>query len=72
MKKNLQDLLRENFLMIPDNEDISEAEMSFLSNFFHIREEEFYISQAFKKFYVLEKKEKFQPFSRNFFCRNLF
>jgi len=73
MKKRIEDLLRQNYLIIPFG-SITEIELSFLSEFFSIQVDEFYFpeAQSFKKFFVLKKKNKYQPFSHDVSCCNPF
>jgi len=67
--KKLREMLRENYLIIPQEKlKLSNFELSFLKEFFYISEDEFFdeYRETFKKFFILEKKEKFLPFSCNF------
>jgi|GEM_PF-6439527 len=67
--KKVENLLKENFIIISQKDFLfSLAEINFLNEFFNIYEDEFYDSkqEKFRKFFILEKKEKFLPFSCNF------
>jgi len=63
--KKVENLLKENFIIISQKDFLfSLAEINFLNEFFNIYEDEFYDSkqEKFRKFFILEKKEKFLPF----------